>query len=285
MKPFLGIDLTLDKKNEQTNGTEFLVATPSSAMAQSFDNSMNKAEETVESAKLPLVLRIIQTVCGCVGAIFAIGILRALGEVSIVEAYRNAPWVDWTAGICLAVWGILKIISKVKEKSVMGTEESSRAISNLEMVSKAVYTELAVPDSAKAVDILFFYYKNKDGQIKVQEKGMQITQYFNPEFKIFKDEENLYLANLEGKYAFPLSALTKLHTVKKHIRMLGWNKDEQLNKGIYKQYKLTTDNYGCVHSKYYHILEVAHDGESFGIYFPCYELPIFSELTGLTVQE
>ena len=37
MKPFLGIDLTTDKKNEQFNGTEFLVMKPSSAMAQSFE--------------------------------------------------------------------------------------------------------------------------------------------------------------------------------------------------------------------------------------------------------
>lgn len=285
MKPFLGIDLTLDKKNEQPNGEAFLVASPSAAMAQSFENSMDKAEQTVESAKLPLVLRIIQTICFCVGMIFALGLVRALGEVTIVEAYRNAPWVVWITGVCLSIWGILKIISKIKEKSVMGTEESTRAISHLEGVSNAVYAELAVPDTAKAVDILFFYYKNRDGQIKVLEKGLQITQYFNPEFRIFKDEENLYLANLEGKYAFPLSALKTIHTVKKHIRILSWNKDEQLNKGIYKQYKLTTDNYGCVHAKCYHILEVDHSGESFGIYFPCYELPIFAELTGLTPQE
>lgn len=43
MKPFLGIDLTTDKKNEQFNGTEFLVMKPSSAMAQSFEQSSKKS--------------------------------------------------------------------------------------------------------------------------------------------------------------------------------------------------------------------------------------------------
>ena len=52
MKPFLGIDLTTDKKNEQFNGTEFLVMKPSSAMAQSFEQSSKKAEETLERSKL-----------------------------------------------------------------------------------------------------------------------------------------------------------------------------------------------------------------------------------------
>ena len=28
-------------------------------------------------------------------------------------------------------------------------------------------------------------------------------------------------------------------------------------------------------------LELEHEGETWGIYFPCYELPVFEELTGL----
>ena len=71
----------------------------------------------------------------------------------------------------------------------------------------------------------------------------------------------------------------KIHTVKKHIRIAGWNKDEEFNKGMYKQYKLTTDNYGCVHCKQYHVLEINHQGESYGIYFPSYELPTLEECT------
>jgi len=149
----------------------------------------------------------------------------------------------------------------------------------LDGVAHAVYSELAVPDDAKDIDILSFFYKIKDGEIKVQEKGMQVFQYFNPEFKIFSDENNLYLANLEGKYAFPLSSIVKIHSVKKHIRIAGWNKDEKYNKGIYEQFKLTTDNYGCIHCKQYYILEINHQGESCGIYFPGYELPTLEECT------
>ena len=41
-----------------------------------------------------------------------------------------------------------------------------------DIVANAVYTELSVPDDAKDIDILSFFYKIKDGKIKVQEKGM-----------------------------------------------------------------------------------------------------------------
>ena len=46
--------------------------------------------------------------------------------------------------------------------------------------------------------------------------------------KIFSDENYLYIANLEGKYAFPLSSLVSIHTVKKRIRIAGWNKEAEV---------------------------------------------------------
>ncbi len=276
MKPFLGVDLTTDKKNGQVNGIEFLVQTPSTALSNTLEVSSEKAEKTVNKAKLPLLFRIIQFVCGIAALLIAGGTLNA--DVSLAEGYSNAPWLFWAAGICAVTWLILWIWSKSKAKTVLETDESAQTFSHLESVASAIYKELAVPDDAKDVDILFFFYKVKNGEIKLVEKTIA-TQYFNPEFKIFTDEENLYLANLEGKYAFPLSSIKKLHTVKKHIRIAGWNKEEKHNKGIYKQYKLTTDNYGCIHCKQYYILEINHQGESHGIYIPCYELPVLEECT------
>ena len=37
--------------------------------------------------------------------------------------------------------------------------------------------------------------------------------------------------------------------------------------------------------KAYHILELEHGGENYGIYFPCWELPVFERLTGLNAEE
>ncbi|MBP3434766.1 MAG: hypothetical protein J6K62_00335 [Clostridia bacterium] len=271
MKPFLGIDLTLNKENKQFNGNEFLVRKPSSALSKSLEVSTDKAEKIIDKSKLPLPLRIVQFICGIAALFIASGILEA--DVSLVEGYHNAPGLFWATDICAVIWLILWLCSKKKAKAILDTDESSQTFSHLDSVTNTIYAELTVPDQTKSIDILSFFYKIKKGKIKVQEKGTQLFQYFNPEFKIFTDEENLYLANLEGKYAFPLSAIVKIHTVKKHIRIAGWNKAEKFNQGMYKQYKLTTDNFGCIHCKQYHILEINHQGESYGIYFPSYELP------------
>ena len=156
MKPFLGIDLTTDKKNEQINGTQFLVQTPSAALTNTLEASSEKAETTLEKSKLPKALRIVQYICGLTGLLMATSILKA--DVSLAEGYQNAPWAFWIAGICLPIWFVLWIWSKYKSKSVLETDESTQTFSHLEGTASAIYQELSVPSDAKTIDILSFFY-------------------------------------------------------------------------------------------------------------------------------
>lgn len=251
MKPFLGIDLTTDKKNEQLNGSEFIVAKPSEEMTRALEKSLDGADEVYEKATLPIAVRIVKWICGAVGGFVGVCFIRALENISIKEAYQNATEFVWVGGACIIVWLVLEILSRKK---------------------------------AKDVDILSFFYKVKEGEIKVHEKGLQIAQYYNFNYKIFADSENFYMANLEEKYAFPLSSLRAIHTVKKRIILYSWNKEEKHNKGVYKQYKLDIGEGGEIHCKNFHILEFEHNGELWGVYFPAYELPAFEEITGLKAE-
>ena len=280
MKPFLGIDVTQNKKNEQPNGIEFCVAVPAQALSQALERSMEKATVTEEKAKLPLALRIVQYVCGIAGFLAAAGILKA--DVSLTEGYQNAPWLFWGTGVCLAIWSILWLWAKQRSKTILSSEESTQTLSNLEGVANAIYGELEVPADAPEVDVLTFFYKEKNGQIKVQEKG--VVQYFNPVYRIFADSENLYIVNCDGKNAFPLASLKGIRTVKKRARIMSWNKDVAYNEGAYAPFKLTVDQYGCIHCKCYHILELEHGGTAWGIYFPSYELPVLERITGLKAE-
>ena len=277
MKPFLGIDLTQNKKNSEINGEEFLAAKPSPALAQALAQSHQNVDTTIAESRLPKFFRILQMICGITSLIFISGILNA--DVSLAEGYRNAPWIFWTTGIALIIWLSLKLLSIRKERNTLNSDEHSQVFSHFDRVTESVFAELSVPADAKEVDILSFFYKIKDNGIKVCEKPMQVAQYFNPIYKVFSDSEHLYLANLDGKFAIPLASVVEIQTVKKHIRIAGWNKATPYNKGMYKQYKLNIDNYGCIHCKQYHILKFHHQGELWGIYFPPYELPVIEKIT------
>ncbi len=285
MKPFLGIDLTENKKNQEMNCLEFVAATPSPAMKQALDDSMGKADAAEAQAKLPLPIRIVQYTCGIAGLLLFGGLLRGMAEATFIQAfYKNAGWLFWLCGGLLAVWAVLKLWGSVKEKKVLGSEESTHVFSNMENIGKSIYTELSVPSDATDVDILSFFYKDDEGQIKVCEKGLQLARFMNPEFKIYKDAENLYLTNLSGKYAFPLSSLKAIRTVNKNGNVITWNKVAATSEGRFRQYQLTVDKYDRIHFKNYYILELTHNGEEWGIYIPCYELPVLEYYTGLKAE-
>lgn len=286
MKPFLGIDLTSDRENEQPNGDEFIIDRPSSAMAQAVEETADRAASTIELSKLPRALRIIRTMCAAVALIIVSAALKAINSAdgpTLAQAYEAAPALFWCAGICAVVWGVLMIMSLKKEKSVLETDESELEISRLKGICAAAFNEMGVPDCARDTDLIMFAYKEKNGKIKPYE-GAQVAAYTNPIYKVFSDSENLYLANLEGKYAFPLSSLTAIRTVKKTVRLPEWNKDVRPKADAYKKYKINIDGYGFVCCKAYHILELNLGSEQWGIYFPNYELPTFEEVTGLKAQ-
>ena len=169
-----------------------------------------------------------------------------------------------------------------KQKTVLESDESANTFQAHDDICESIFAELKVPTDARCADILSFRYKVKNDKIKVSEKD--VAPYTSFPFRVFADSDNLYLANADGKYAFPLSAIKSIKTEKKTVIADSWNKDEDFNKGIYKQYKISEDKYGNIMFKKYHIIEVDYSGEIWGIYIPCYELPIFEELTKLKAE-
>ena len=280
MKPFLGIDITNNKKNDRENGDTFAVATASYAHTRMLDNANQNAAEMEKRAKLPLPLRILYYISGFLGATFAIGLLRAMSSVTLNEAYGNAPWVFWICGVCLAIFVPLSILTYRTKKKVSQSKEANTTETTLENAIQSIYTEFEVPANAKNVDVLTFYYKTNNEKIVAKAKGM-MPEYINYEMKAYVSEDTLYLVGLEKKYAFALSSLRTIRTVKKTVFLPYWHKELVPQD---KAYKLDVNNMGWVFTGQYHILSLEHNGEEWGIYFPCYELSAMEALTGLHAE-
>ncbi len=285
MKPFLGIDLTENKDNDVLNGNEFIVQKVSESNTEAFEKAVDSNLGIVNKAKLPLLLRIIKGICCLAGFILASSIVNVWdSETPFSAIYERIPWIFWVCGVCLAVWGALELAARKKAKQIIQSDEGDRARSGLDSIIKNIYAELGVPSSAPETDILTFSYKVKDNEVHAKARALESTPYNNLIYRVFSDEENLYLANCEAKYAFPRSEIKAIKTVNKRITIPDWNKEEDPKKGKFKKYKLTVDNQSCVHLKPYHILEAERNGEAYGIYFPCYELEAFEKATGLNAE-
>ena len=285
MKPFYGIDRTTLKKNTFHEGDCFIAATVSDMTRQSYVRALQNAAKELEATKLNPILRGLKTVCSWITLIVFIGTIRALGNVTIAEAFENAPFIFWLMGGCGVVWLVLTILTNRKAKNVMEGEGFGQSTRRLEGEIDRVFRELQVPDDTKEVDVVQLTYRWKNGTVKISTTGSETTPYTNVSLRVFRREDVLCLADLENRYELPISAMRRLKMVKKPLVIQGWNKEERLNDPFYKPYKLTMDNYERVHTKSYGLLELNHDGVDWALWLPPYELNYISALTGLPITE
>lgn len=285
MKPFYGIDRTTLKKNTFHEGDCFIAATVSDMTRQSYVRALQSAAKELEATKLNPILRGLKTVCSWITLIVFIGTIRALGNVTIAEAFENAPFIFWLMGGCGVVWLVLTYLTNRKAKAVMAGEDFNMSTRRLEGEIDRVFRELQVPEDAKQVDVVQLTYRWKNGTVKISTTGSETTPYTNVSLRVFRREDVLCLADLENRYELPISAMRRLKMVKKPLVIQGWNKEEKLNDPFYKPYKLTMDNYERVHTKSYGLLELNHDGVDWALWLPPYELNYISALTGLPITE
>ena len=285
MKPFYGIDRTTLKKNTFHEGDCFIAATVSDMTRQSYERALQSAAKELESTKLNPLLRGLKTVCSWITLIVFLSTIRALRNVTIAEAFENAPFIFWLMGGCGVVWLVLTILTNRKAKNVMEGEGFGQSTRRLEGEIDRVFRELQVPEDAKQVDVVQLTYRWKNGTVKISTTGSETTPYTNVSLRVFRREDVLCLADLENRYELPISAMRRLKMVKKPLVIQGWNKEEKLNDPFYKPYKLTMDNYERVHTKSYGLLELNHDGVDWAVWLPPYELNYISALTGLPITE
>ena len=285
MKPFYGIDRTTLKKNTFHEGDCFIAATVSDMTRQSYVQALQSAAKELEATKLKPILRGLKTVCSWITLIVFLSTIRALGNVTMAEAFENAPGIFWIMGGCGIVWLVLTYLTNRKAKNVMAGEDFSMSTRRLESEIDRVFRELQVPEDAKEVDVVQLTYRWKNGTVKISTTGSETTPYTNVSLRVFRREDVLCLADLENRYELPISAMRRLKMVKKPLVIQGWNKAEKLNDPFYKPYKLTMDNYERVHTKSYGLLELNHDGVDWALWLPPYELNYISALTGLPITE
>lgn len=287
MKPFIGIDITKNKNNEEINGKEFVVQETSKELYEAYDKATDEIGGFHKKATMPVWYRIIHKIIGVGALIVSTSIVKIVlnndGIETFVKVLKEMPWFVLLGLACWAVFGVMALIGRKKVKTIAESDEYNHTQSKAESLSNTIYSELGVPSQAPFVDVLSFQYKIKDGEIKPKGKQTKLVPFINIAFRIHSDGEKLYLTEMESKYAFELSELKGIKIIKERGAIQSWNKDEPFNKGEYKQYKITKSDYGY-YFKHYCILELEHNGELWEIYFPDYELPIFEKLTGLKAE-
>lgn len=280
MKPFLGIDITINAENEVKNGDELLTKTTPPELLKKLDGATNRMSKVVKKAELPGFLQVIHFITGLLAFIFGIGVVGSFITGNFMKGFRNEPWLYITCGVCAVIWGILTLIGSKKKKKVYSAAESHRAKDDALSAFDEILSYLGVPADAKEIDILCCKYKIENGLPKVHDVPVQ-PNFINLNYKIYKDAEKLYLANPQGKYAFSLNSLRTIRTIGEAATIPHWYKEKSETSEEYKPYGFFKNRFGVPCIPNYHILELVANGEIVWIYFPNYEIKTIENLTGL----
>lgn len=280
MTPIFCVDITSDKHNEAVNGSEFITRTASKAKLEEYESKQEGLEQTIEKSQFPLWLQTIKGICG----LYFLIVLAATAKAGFDKAMQNAPGLLVSAAVCGVLWLILQVVSKGKEKKVLKEEDAEQQTKELHADFEAIHKELEVPGDAVDVDVLAFRYKQKNGEIRPHASGLQTTPFVNLGVKLYATADEVCIADLESVYTIPKFEIRGITTVGKRISVPSWNKAEDPRSGVYKPYKMTVNNMGDIFFKPYHILEIHHEGQIFGLYFPCYELETVEKITGVRAE-
>lgn len=284
MKALFCTDVTLDKNNREKIGKEFVVKEVSAISKSRIQESKDKIKEIREKSSPSNSLLLVAFPSFFIGLFLLLITLSKYEEVTLQDAFNESPISFTIGGSLLAFSIILLLFGMFKKPKGYSTKNLLEHLEILKEDIKSNHIELRVPFDSKSVDILVFFYKEINGIPKVTYAPYQEI-YSNVPHEIFATPGYINIADHECVYSFQLSELKRIKTINKMIPISGWYKEEHHRSEKYMNYKIGRDKHHNYHISQYHVLEIERYGETYGIYFPCYELPIFEELTGLIAEK
>ncbi len=274
-------EINIDDSENTAPSKLFLEKELSPDLVAETEKSDAAAKEHEKKFQLPIWLRLIRTILFGVAAIIFLSLLRA--DVTMEEAYQNAPALFFIMPAAFAGFIALWIIEYVRKKTHQNTEDFEHFQDKAENLIKACKYDLGIPETAPQVDILCYTYKiNKKGK---QVKAVDMYDYMLVPLYTYQDASKIYLADNSSVYAFLKSDFMRMEKIEKRYSMCGWNKDEDISSDKYKKYKLTANNYDAVFCKYYYSLQMINVNGAFEILIPPYEAPIFASVLNLPFDD
>jgi hypothetical protein len=283
MKPLFGIDLTQNKQNAHNNCEAFLVESVSSAYKEALSKTTKEVDAIRKKGSMPPVLYGLMLFFMAISVGFVSGILKSFDGESAASVSQMLASNGGVLAVGVVFWALfigLLIYSRIRAKKAKEALRALGADRRMEQAKVAIYNELGVPESAPAVDLLFFTYHIKNGEIRSKFRKNGGSIYRNEEYRVYVEGGKLYMVSTEGKYAVDRASLCNIHMVKEPINLPVWNKSLPHYHPVYEPFEVQKTQYGY-EIKYHYALEFRQDGELLGIYFPSYELHAIKGILGI----
>lgn len=274
----------LNVKTDEKAYTPYIDRAVSSETLSKQDSSGDELNNAQKKSQLPLWLKIIQLVCFLVAACTLGGLLSAFSKGKDGESFGdmwqrfvgNGAIVILVVGlVCLVAAIALLVWERKRTKRMQASPEFQSVVDDREKLQKDSYKELGVPNDADDIDVFCYPFKyTKRGKEKY---GSPFAKYVTISHKIFKDDDNLYFADITNVIKIPLSAVTETYVMAKSVNFWGWTKPEPFNSKEYKLYKIRANQFGAMFVKGCYCINLLLDGNEFEIIIPPYEWQVLEK--------
>ena len=238
--------------------------------------------------KLPLPLSILQYILVGIFAI-ALGLWFYSGK-TMAEMIEDSLYAVIMMAIGLLGFIVISIIEVAQSKK-FARANGIKTLSELdeyedlhdfdeqaeEEEAARVKAELEIPEDAKDIDFLSFFYKeDEDGPFPIKPFDFMTLEMF-----AFADDKALHIADYNDVYSISKSSIKGIEKVEKETTLLGWSKDESFDSPKYAEYEIKENDEGFVVIPYYYSVKIESDGDEFELIIPPYEVDELSRLAGL----
>lgn len=285
MRPLFCIDVTRNRKNEELNGVEFIAREISDESKKILNKKIKALNSRANKIKPSCLAALTMAVCFLAGLILFIGaVVSAVKDVTS-QSFKN-PALFIASVIFFIIFAVLLFIIKRKNKELPPDEEVIELTEEVNNEYIILEEELGIPEDYKEIEVLKFYYKNKNDKRRVvhHRKGFEFSpRYENIPYKFYTTPGYLHIADKTCVYAFALHELKRIQLITKDIKIPYWLKSEAFDSEAFEQYRIKETDSGYLLREHY-VLEIERNDETFGLYFPNYELNEIQEITGITVE-
>ena len=289
MKVLFGTDITQNKKNDKSDGDEFIVRSVPGEISEKnseiFDKELEAAEKTAGKRSIYEMIGLVMMASSFLGLSGMFDEDAELTFSLIRETVSQNPMRFAVFALLFVVGFLLLMIRPVTNiknlKSEVESDENPEDESEKNL--QQAYFSLGVPQDAENVDIFCSEYVIRKGEPEL--KPIKMFGFANADLKVFADRNELFIADTENLYAIALDSIEKISRYNGKLTMMFWNKETAYNKGKYQPYHIRKRGEFKYTVKTYYSLDINRDGETYKMYFPPYELDVIERLTGMKYEE
>lgn len=270
-------------RDSVTDGSVFISRSPESGLAAKKKASDEEAERFMVHAALPQIVQIIVLVVFTAGLILlAVGINLLTDEEFVGDTTR--PVVLTAVGGGLVVVGLIFFgIGAIQKKRVMGSPAFAYYESEREKLLREMKEALGIPVDAAEFDVFACQYKTVRN--KQRRRPYYKKSYVACKTLAWREGEAFCVFDGDNVYKFPFENFVDIERIVKSIGFYGWNKQEKINKGKYKPYKIRYNANSALYTvKNSFRVRLFRESEEYELLVPAYENETLEKLTGKTLS-